>query len=182
MANLADPVRFLDTWSELNSWDLGGVQPLDFAQTLDKKFVFVLGEDGGIHVYSAVGEQLGAVRTGTQPVAFAIEARGKMLHLVDQSGTCTAVNLSLTDGALDWSVAKTWKTAARPVDIATAHERQRVFILEADNAVHVYSFDGLSLGSIAAPLGTFSIKTVPYSKKLYLAGRDGMFTGMESPF
>lgn len=182
LASLADQVRFLDTWSELNSWDLGGVQPLDFAQTLDKKFVFVLGQDGGIHIYSSVGEQLGTIRTGSQPISFAIEARGRMLHLVDRSGACTAVSVSLAGGSLDWSVLKTWKTAARPIDIATAHERQRVFILEADNAVHVYSFAGMPLGSIAAPPGTFSIKTVPYSRKLYLAARNGIFTGMESPF
>jgi hypothetical protein len=178
-----DQVRFLDTWSELNSWDLGGVQPLDFAQTLDKKFVFVLGQDGGIHVYSSVGEQLGTIRTGgAQPISFAIEARGRMLHLIDRSGLCTAVSVSLIGGSVDWSVLKKWKTAARPIDIAAAHERQRVFILEADNAVHVYSFAGRPLGRIAAPFGTFFIKTVPYSRKLYLAGRNGIFTGMEIPF
>ncbi len=174
-------VRFLDTWSELNSWELG-VQPLDFAQTLDKKFVFILGDDGSIHIYSAVGEQLGMIRTDNHPVAIAIEPRGRMLHLVNQNGSYMAVSLSLAGGVVDWSVVNRWRTETKPIGIAAAHERKLVFILETDNAVHIYSFAGEPLGSIAAPSGSFSIKTVPYSRKLYLAGKDGMFTEIESPY
>ncbi len=181
LAELGNGIRFLDTWSELNSWELG-TQPVDFAQTLDKKLVFVLDQNGVTHLYSAVGEQLGTVKIGGRPIAFAIEPRGKVLHLVDQKGTYLSIGISLEGGMLRGSILKTWQTAARPIDIAVVHERQLVFVLEADSAIHVYSFTGQPLGRIAVSPDTVAFKLVPYSRKLYLVGQNGTFTRTESPF
>jgi hypothetical protein len=180
-ARFTDRVRFLDRWSELNVWPVD-TQPVDFAQTLDKKFAFVLGRDGGTYIYSAVGEHLGTVRTGGQPVALAVEPRGRMLHLANRNGSCTAISISLAGGMLNWSVRRKWKTAARPLDIAAAFSRKQVFVLEADNTVRVYSFAGQRLGSIPVPRGSSALKVVPRSRTLYLLSRNGTFTKQQSPF
>jgi hypothetical protein len=180
-AAFRNDVRFLDTWSEFNTWDLG-TRPVDFAQSLDKKLVFVLDQNGIVHLYSAVGEQLGTIKTGSFPVAFAIEPRGKILHLVNQKGSYISIGISLQGGMLQGSILKTWQTAARPLDIAVVHERKLVFVLEADSAVHVYSFTGQPVGRIAVSPDTVALQLVPYTRKLYLVTRNGMFTRTESPY
>lgn len=180
-AGIRDEARLLDTWSEMNSWPVD-TQPIDLAQTLDKKLVFVLGDNGSTYIYSAVGEQIGMVRTGGRPVALAIEPRGRMLYLADQTGQCTAVNISLEGGVLNWSVRKTWKTAARPLDIAVASRRNLVFVLENDRAVHVYTLTGQSQGTIPVDPGTSALNIVPRSRTLYLMSQDGFFSRLESPY
>lgn len=169
------PALLLDSWSVAGSWNTG-VEALDFAQTLDRKLVFALGRDSRVRIYSADGGPLGTVPAGNQAVALAIEPRGRMLYVADQSGACTAVSISFDRGVLTWSVRKTWKTDGTPVDIALSGSR--VFVLGADSSVHVYSPEGARLGVIPVAPGTVAIDLAPQGGLLHLANQDGTCTAL----
>jgi DNA-binding beta-propeller fold protein YncE len=173
--------RFIDTWSELNTWETGA-RSVDFAQTLDKKLVFVLGEDGNVQIFSAVGEQLGTVQMQGRPIAIDIDPRGKILYVIDQRGYCTLFNISIATGAADSKVLRSWRTRARTVDVAVLPDRQLVFILEADKTVRVYSYSGQQIGYIPVPAGTSSLDLIPRSAMLYLVNQRGFYTSLQLQF
>ncbi|WP_417909322.1 YncE family protein [Candidatus Electronema sp. PJ] len=173
--------RFLDTWSVMNNWE-SGASPVDFAQTFDKKLVFVLGEDGNVQIYSAVGEQLGTLSMQSRPVAIDIDPRGKILYVVDQSGTCTIFNISLESGVADGSVRSRWRTQARPVDIASLPDRGLVITLEADSVIRVYSYLGEKQGVLPVPAGISALDLVPRSNMLYLLNRNGFYAALRIGF
>lgn len=181
----ARSARFLDTWSLMNTWD-AGIRPLDFAQTKDKKLVFLLGSDGRVHVYSAVGEHLGSVPAASsgRPVAIDIQARGRLLYVVDQNGVCTVYNISLDTGRVSASVRSRWKSgAARPLDIAQMPERELVFILSGDGEVHVHAAaGGQHIGTIPAGWGTVAISLLPRSRRMLLLQEDGSCAAVELLF
>ncbi|MCI5140334.1 MAG: disulfide bond formation protein DsbA [Candidatus Electrothrix sp. ATG1] len=80
--------------TNLASWKLT-VTPVDFAQSLDNKMVFVLGDDSKVHIYStADGAELGAVPVAKETVAIDIAPRGEMLFLVDSNKNYTALDVS----------------------------------------------------------------------------------------
>ncbi|MGX9725906.1 MAG: YncE family protein [Candidatus Electronema sp. VV] len=169
--------RFLDTWSEMNTWE-SGVQAADFAQTLDKKLAFVAGREGGVHIYSVVGEHLTTVPTKAPLAAMDIDQRGRTLYLAEQNGTCAVLRISMDSGVPSWSAQGRWKTQARPVDVASLPDRQLVFVLEADSFVRMYSYTGTLLGFIRVPTGIFAIDLVPRSTVLHLMGRQGRYTAV----
>lgn len=180
----AQSARFLDTWSLMNTWDAGN-RPLDFAQTWDKKLVFLLGSDGKVHVYSAVGEHLGAVPVATtgQPVAIDIQARGRQLYVVDQNGICTIYNISLDTGRVSASVRSRWRSGvAQPLDIAHLPERELVFILSREGEVRVHAVSGRRIGTIPADWGTVAINLVPRSRRMLLLQDDGTCSAVELLF
>ncbi len=155
---------------------------MDFAQTFDKKLVFVLGEDGNVQIYSAVGEQLGTLSMQSRPVAIDIDPRGKILYVVDQSGTCTIFNISLESGVADGSVRSRWRTQARPVDIASLPDRGLVITLEADSVIRVYSYLGEKQGVLPVPAGISALDLVPRSNMLYLLNRNGFYAALRIGF
>ncbi|WP_417915431.1 YncE family protein [Candidatus Electronema sp. JM] len=169
--------RFLDTWSEMNSWE-SGASPAALAQTMDKKLVFVLGSDGNVQVYSAVGEQLGTVAVPGQATAIDIDPRGKTLYAIDRSGFCTVFSVSLETGAAAGTVRSHWQTQARPVDIACLPDRGLVFILEADSIVRVYSTAGELRNYLPVPKGISGLDLVPRSNMLYLVNRNGYYAAL----
>jgi DNA-binding beta-propeller fold protein YncE len=173
--------RFIDTWSVMNNWE-SGANPVDFAQTLDKRLVFVLGEDGNVQIYSAVGEQLGTVSMQNRPVAIDIDPRGRTLYAVDQSGTCTVFNISVETGAADSSVRSRWRTRARPVDVASLPDRGLVFILEADSVIRAYSYTGEMRGYLPVPAGISALDLIPRSNILYLVNRNGFYAALRLGF
>ncbi len=80
--------------SSLATWQLT-VTPVDFAQSLDNKLVFVLGDDSKVHIYStADGKELGAVPVAKETIALDISPRGEMLFLVDSNKNYTALDIS----------------------------------------------------------------------------------------
>ncbi len=80
--------------SPLSTWQLT-VTPVDFAQSLDNKLVFVLGDDSKVHIYaSADGAELGSVPVAKETVAIDIAPRGEMLFLVDSNKKYTALDIS----------------------------------------------------------------------------------------
>ena len=73
--------------SQLATWQLT-VKPLDFAQSLDNKLVFVLGDDSKVHIYSTGdGTELGSVPVAKETIALDIAPRGEILFLVDSNKT-----------------------------------------------------------------------------------------------
>ena len=82
-------------WSLRTTWKLD-VKPLDFAQSLDNRKVFVLGSDAKVHVYSQDGTRLGAIPVARDVSAIAIAPRGEILYLVnDKENTYTALDVSV---------------------------------------------------------------------------------------
>ena len=80
--------------STLATWQMK-VKPLDFAQSLDNRLVFVLGDDSKVHIYSSGdGAELGAVPVAQETVAIDIAPRGEMLFLVDSKKNYTALDIS----------------------------------------------------------------------------------------
>ncbi len=80
--------------SSLATWKLS-VTPVDFAQSLDNKLIFVLGDDNKVHIYStADGQELGAVPVAKETIAIDIAPRGEMLFLVDSNKNYTALDIS----------------------------------------------------------------------------------------
>jgi len=80
--------------SPLTTWQMN-VKPLDFAQSLDNKLVFVLGDDSKVHIYTAAdGTELGSVPVARETVAIDIAPRGETLFLVDGNKKYTALDIS----------------------------------------------------------------------------------------
>ena len=80
--------------SPLSTWQMN-VTPVDFAQSLDNKLVFVLGDDSKVHIYSSAdGVEQGSVPVAKETVAIDIAPRGEMLFLVDSNKNYTALDIS----------------------------------------------------------------------------------------
>lgn len=80
--------------SPATTWQMS-VTPVDFAQSLDSRLVFILGNDSQVHIYSAAdGTELGSVPVAQETVAIDIAPRGEMLFLVDSNKKYTAMDIS----------------------------------------------------------------------------------------
>lgn len=80
--------------SPIANWQLT-VTPVDFAQSLDNKLVFVLGDDSKVHIYStADGAEQGSVPVAKETIGIDIAPRGEMLFLVDSNKNYTALDIS----------------------------------------------------------------------------------------
>ena len=82
-------------WSVQKTWKLS-TKPLDFAQSLDNKMVYVLGEDSNVHIYAVDGKKMGTIPVDKSTTAIDIAPRGEMLYLVDSNNTYTAIDISFT--------------------------------------------------------------------------------------
>ena len=82
-------------WSVKTSWKLKA-KPLDFAQSLDNKLIYVLSNDGMVHIYADDGTEMGTIKVDKSTVAIDIAPRGEMLYLVDDNNTYTAIDISFT--------------------------------------------------------------------------------------
>jgi len=81
-------------WSVQASWPIPA-KPLDVAQSLDNKKVFILGADAKVYIFTPDGKQLGALPVDPNVNAIDIAARGEMLYLVNsKTNTYTAIDVS----------------------------------------------------------------------------------------
>jgi protein-disulfide isomerase len=81
-------------WSVQASWPIPA-KPLDIAQSLDNKKVFILGADAKVYIFTPDGKQLGALPVDPNVNAIDIAARGEMLYLVNsKTNTYTAIDVS----------------------------------------------------------------------------------------
>ena len=81
-------------WSVQASWPIPA-KPLDIAQSLDNKKVFILAADAKVYIFSPDGKQLGSLPVDPSVNAIDIAARGEMLYLVNnKTNTYTAIDVS----------------------------------------------------------------------------------------
>ncbi|MGD9950708.1 MAG: thioredoxin domain-containing protein [Desulfobulbus sp.] len=81
-------------WSVQVSWSIPA-KPVDIAQSLDNKRVFILGDDAKIYIFTPNGRQLGVMPVDPGVNAIDIAARGDMLFLANQKAkTYSAVDIS----------------------------------------------------------------------------------------
>lgn len=80
-------------WSVQASWSIPS-KPLDIAQSLDNKRVYILGDDAKVYIFAPNGRQLGAMPVDPGVKAIDIAARGEMLYLVNEkTKTYSAVDI-----------------------------------------------------------------------------------------
>lgn len=82
-------------WSPAAEWKTD-VKPVDIAQSLDGRLVYVLAADSQVHIYSADGKKLGAVPADSGTVAIDIAPMGERLYLMDGSGGYKALDITFT--------------------------------------------------------------------------------------
>jgi len=81
-------------WSVQASWPIPA-KPLDIAQSLDNKKVFILGADAKVYIFTPDGKQLGALPVDPNVNAIDIAARGEMIYLVNsKTNTYSAIDVS----------------------------------------------------------------------------------------
>ncbi|ADW17458.1 DSBA oxidoreductase [Desulfobulbus propionicus DSM 2032] len=81
-------------WSIQASWPIPA-KPVDIAQSLDNKKVFILGSDAKVYIFTPDGKQLGVLPVDQGVSAIDIAARGEMLYLANEKAkTYTAIDVS----------------------------------------------------------------------------------------
>ena len=81
-------------WTIETTWSIPA-KPVDIAQSLDNKRVFVLGDDAKVYIFEPNGRQLGVMPVDPGVTAIDIAARGDMLFLANaQAKTYSAVGIS----------------------------------------------------------------------------------------
>lgn len=81
-------------WSVQASWPIPA-KPLDIAQSLDNKKVFILTSDAKVYIFTPDGKQLGVLPVDPNVTAIDIAARGEMLYLVNgKTNTYSALDIS----------------------------------------------------------------------------------------
>ena len=81
-------------WSVEVSWSIP-TKPVDMAQSLDNKRVFILGDDANVYIFSPNGRQLGVMPVDPGVNAIDISARGDILFLSNaRTKTYSALDIS----------------------------------------------------------------------------------------
>ena len=83
-------------WDVRATWKIDA-KPIDLVHTLDNKKVFILADDGNIHVFSAQGKQLGRIPVDKGVTSIDIEPRGNLVYLINgKDNTFTSMTVSFT--------------------------------------------------------------------------------------
>ena len=83
-------------WSIQASWPIPA-RPIDVAQSLDNKKVFILAADAKVYIFTPDGVQLGVLPVEPNVNAIAIAARGETLYLVNnKTNTYSAIDISFS--------------------------------------------------------------------------------------
>ncbi len=85
-------------------------------------------------------------------------------------------------GALDWSVARTWKLEAKPLDFVQSLDNKMVFVLGDDAKVRIYSVTGSKMGEIEVAKNTTAIDIAPRGEQLYLVDGDKNYKAITISF
>lgn len=103
-----------------------------------------------------------------------------LLPLAAQAQEVKKTNVA---GALNWTVQASWPLPAKPLDLVHSLDNKKVFILTADNKVHIFAADGRKLGEMEVEPDTVAIDIAPRGEMLYLInGRTNTFTAMDIGF
>ena len=103
-----------------------------------------------------------------------------LLPLAAQAQEVKKTNVA---GALNWTERASWPLPAKPLDLVHSLDNKKVFILTADNKVHIFAADGRKLGEMGVEPDTVAIDIAPRGEMLYLInGRTNTFTAMDIGF
>ena len=103
-----------------------------------------------------------------------------LLPLAAQAQEIKKTNVA---GDLNWTVQASWPLPAKPLDLVHSLDNKKVFILTADNKVHIFAADGRKLGEMEVEPDTVAIDIAPRGEMLYLInGRTNTFTAMDIGF
>ncbi|MCI5148139.1 MAG: hypothetical protein D3916_01825 [Candidatus Electrothrix sp. MAN1_4] len=81
-------------WSVKHTWKTD-TQPLDIAQSFDKKYAFILESDSQVHIYSIEGKIYRKVPVSPGTVAITIPSRKRIISLVDRHRTYKSIKIPL---------------------------------------------------------------------------------------
>ena len=70
-------------WEVLNRLDTGA-RPIDVAVSADGRSVFVLAEDGRVHLFEADGNLVGQISVGAQAERIAVDPEGERLYVTNR--------------------------------------------------------------------------------------------------
>jgi hypothetical protein len=81
-------------WSVKHTWKTAN-QPLDIAQSFDKKYAFILESDNNVHIYSIEGRKYRKVPVPSGTVAITIPSRKRTFSLINRNRTYKNINIPL---------------------------------------------------------------------------------------
>ncbi len=81
-------------WSVKHTWETAN-QPLDIAQSFDKKYAFILESDNKVHIYSIEGNKYRTVPVSPGTVAITIPSRKRTFSLIDRNRTYKGIQIPL---------------------------------------------------------------------------------------
>jgi len=85
--------------------------------------------------------------------------------------------------SIDWQQISNWKLEVKPLAMVHTLDNQKVYILGDDHKVHVYTTQGVKLGSIPVDEGVTAIDIAPRGEMLYLInGENNSFTSLAISF
>jgi predicted DsbA family dithiol-disulfide isomerase len=103
-------------WSVQATWSIPA-KPLDIAQSLDNKKVFILGGDAKVYIFTPDGKMLGNLPVDPNTSAIDIAPRGEMLYLINgKHNSYTAIDISFNQ-KIDISGAPVRGKADAPVTL-----------------------------------------------------------------
>lgn len=90
---------------------------------------------------------------------------------------------SAGQSALDWSEKYSWQLGNKAVDFVHSLDNKRVYVLEADSRVHIYTAEGSELGSLPVSKDVTDIDIAPRGEILYaIDGKTNTFTAYDIGF
>jgi YbbR domain-containing protein len=81
-------------WSVKHTWKTAN-QPIDIAQSFDKKYAFILENDNQVHIYSIEGKKYRKVPVSPGTVAITIPSRKRTFSLIDRNRTYKGIEIPL---------------------------------------------------------------------------------------
>lgn len=79
---------------------------------------------------------------------------------------------------VEWALQSSWKLNAKPLDLAHSYDNKKIFILEDDQKVHVYSTKGRELGYVPVDKGVSAIDISPKGKIYLIDEQKNTFSSM----
>lgn len=167
-------------WKQSKTWTLAA-KPLDFAQTLDNKKVYVLADDGKVHVFTADGRELGGVPVPAGTTAIDIAPRGEQLYVMDaKERRYTALNISFNQ-TIDITGAPVRGREDAPVTMVEFSDFQCPFCIQLapvlDKVVADHK-DQVRLVFKHMPLTRLHPKAEPAARAAIAAQKQGKFWEM----
>lgn len=81
-------------------------------------------------------------------------------------------NETSTDSDLNWTVTTSWNLPVKPLDFSQSLDNKLVFVLGADQKVHIFAADGKKMGEMPVAAGTSAIDIAPRGEFLYLINEE----------